>query len=859
MKNATRKTQSGVELQPMKAEELQAENEELRRRLEQAQETIRSIQQDAMAEAQARRSIEARLESELADSKLLQDVSAAIIQSENFQALYDKIMDAATSIMRSDFASMQMLYPERKELRLLASRGYDLAAAKFWEWVRTDSECTCGVAMRTGQRAIAEDIQTCEFMAGTPDQGNALRMGMLAMQSTPLIARSGKLVGMISTHWKQPHTPSERDLRLLDILARQAADLIERKQAEESLQTSEEKYRALFESMDEGYCVIEFFDGPHGPLSDYVHVEANPAYVINAGIPDIVGKKVREMVPDEADGWVEIYRNVLTTGEPVRFERELVATGRYLELSAFRIEPAERRQVAVLFKDITARKKAEAALSAAHARLQKVLEVETVGVMFWDLTTGCMTSANDTFLKMMGYSRADVAAGELTWQRLTPPEYVEVSLTEIRKFQQHGRIGPYEKEYLRNDGTRQWLLFAGSSLGDNTCVEFCVDIADRKQAEQAMREADHRKNEFLAMLAHELRNPLAPIRNAVEILRLTSDQGASVSAAAEMMERQIGQMVRLVDDLLDVSRLSRGKIELRRSRIELAPVIHQAVEAVRPQFESNGLELTVTLPSKSIALNADQARLIQVIGNLLNNACKFTDHGGRVRLSIERVNGQAVIKVEDSGIGIATDQLPRIFDMFMQIDTSLERSTSGLGIGLTLVKNLVEMHDGAVEAHSDGLGRGSSFVVRLPAIVELQNTAPQNTESKTASTTSRRILIVDDNQDAAKSLAMLLKLTGNETHTAYDGLEAVEEAARINPDVILLDLGLPKLNGYEACGRIREQPWGKKLRLIALTGWGQQEDREKTRAAGFDAHMVKPVDFKDLMKHLAEVDADRAH
>lgn len=853
MTKAMHKGQLGVERQPISIETFQAENEELRRRLEMAEETIRVLQQRATAEVQARQNAEARLESELSDSKLLQGVSAEIIQSEDSQALYGKIMDAAASIMRSDFASMQMLYPERKELRLLASRGYDLAAAKFWEWVRTDSGCTCGMAMKTGQRAIAADVQSCEFMAGTPDQTNALRMGMLAMQSTPLIARSGELVGMISTHWKQPHTPSERDLRLLDILARQAADLLERKQAEEALRRSEAKYRMLFESMDEGYCVIEFFDGPHGPLSDYVHVEANPAYLANTGIPDIVGKKLREMVPDEADGWAEIYRNVLVTGEPVRFERELVAVGRYLELSAFRIEPAELRQVAVLFKDITARKQAQEALRAALTRLQKVLEVETVGVMFWDLTTGRMTEANDTFLNMMGYSRDQVAAGELTWQRLTPPEYVELSLEELRKFQESGRIGPYEKEYLRCDGKRQWLFFAGSSLGDNTCVEFCVDIADRKQAEEAMREADHRKNEFLAMLAHELRNPLAPIRNAVQILRLTGAQGESVSSAAEMMERQIGQMVRLVDDLLDVSRLSRGKIELRKGRVELTSVIDLAIEAVRPQCESNDLELAVTLPRNPITLNADQARLIQVIGNLLNNACKFTPKGGHIRLSIETEDNQAVITVEDNGIGIAADQLPRIFDMFMQIDTSLERSTSGLGIGLTLVKNLVEMHDGTVEAHGKGVDQGSTFVVRLPIIVEPLHAPPQP-ESNSTTATARRILVVDDNRDSAESLAMLLKLTGNETHIAYDGLEAIEAAGRINPDVVLLDIGLPKLNGYEACCRIREQLWGKKMRLIALTGWGQQEDREKTRAAGFDAHMVKPIEFETLMTHLAEMD-----
>ncbi len=844
-----------VERRPASIEDLQSENEELRRQLEEAEETIRSIQQGAVSEMQARRTAEARLESELADSKLLQSVSAEIIQSEDSQALYDKIIDAAVSIMRSDFASLQMLYPERGEkgeLRLLASHGYDEATAKFWEWVRTDSACTCGVAMRTGQRSIAADIATCDFMAGSPDQAAALRIGMLAMQSTPLVSRSGDLLGMISTHWRQPHMPSERDLRLLDILARQAADLIERRRAEEVLRTSEEKYRTLFESMDEGYCIIEFFDGPHGPMSDYVHVEANPAYTVNAGIPNIVGQKVREMVPDEADGWVDIYRNVLITGEPVRFERELVATGRYLELSAVRIEPAERRQVAVLFKDITARKQAEEALRKAHTRLQKVLEVETVGVMFWDLATGRMTDANDTFLKMMGYSRAEVAAGELTWQRLTPPEYIEASLAEVENFQLSGRVGPYEKEYFRSDGTRQWLVFAGSSFGDNnTCVEFCVDIADRKHAEEGLREADRRKTEFLAMLAHELRNPLAPIRNAVQVMRQTAGDEGAIAAASEMMERQVGQLVRLVDDLLDVNRISRGKIELRRQQVELAAVVRDAVEAVRPLAESMQHELAVSLPSKPVFLHADQARLSQVISNLLNNACKFTDNGGRIQLSAERDADDVVIHVRDNGIGIVPEQLPRIFEMFAQIDTSLERSVSGLGLGLTLVKNLVELHGGKVEARSEGAGRGTEFVVRLPVLAESTSSTPTQPVRAQAPETSRSILVVDDNADSAKSLAMLLKLGGHSIRTAHDGLEALAAAENYRPDVVLLDIGLPRLNGYDVARRIREQPWGSEMTLIALTGWGQDDDRQKSKDAGFDEHLVKPVEIASLKKILA--------
>ena len=385
-------------------------------------------------------------------------------------------------------------------------------------------------------------------------------------------------------------------------------------------------------------------------------------------------------------------------------------------------------------------------------------------------------------------------------------------------------------------------------------------------AVEALRESDRRKNEFLAMLAHELRNPLAPIRNALQVMRLAGGDGKVDASACIMMERQVGQMVRLVDDLLDVSRISRGKIDLRKERVELASVLQYAVEAARSVCQSMNHELTVVLPHEPIYLNADPARLAQVVGNLLNNACKFTDKGGRIWLTVEReapghpgsqaVAGEvAVIRVRDNGIGIAPDQLPRIFEMFTQIDTSLERSVSGLGIGLTLVKQLVEMHDGTVEAHSGGANQGSEFVVRLPIAasgVRIEEPSA-NPKSEVGNSGSRRILVVDDNRDSAVSLAMLLKLTGHETHTAFDGLEAVEAAGTFRPDVVLLDIGLPKLNGYDACRKIREQPWGKGMVLIALTGWGQDEDRRKSLEAGFSGHLVKPVELDILTNLLAEL------
>ena len=372
---------------------------------------------------------------------------------------------------------------------------------------------------------------------------------------------------------------------------------------------------------------------------------------------------------------------------------------------------------------------------------------------------------------------------------------------------------------------------------------------------EALKEGDRRKNEFLAMLAHELRNPLAPIRNAVQLLRRMKNgdgDGETIQSVSDMMERQLSQMVRLVDDLLDVSRISRGTIELRKVRVELTSAIHHAVDAARSLVQDREHVLAVTLPPQPLYLNADPTRLAQVVGNLLNNACKFTNKGGQIWLTVEREESQAVIRVRDNGIGIAADQCPRIFEMFTQLDTSLERSVSGLGIGLTLVKTLVEMHDGTVEVESPGVGQGTQFTVRLH-ILEAEPPTHEPTVSLPTATTSRRILIVDDNRDAATSLAMLLNLTGNETHTAFDGQEAVEAAATLRPDVILLDIGLPKMNGFEACRKIREQPWSKDIVIVALTGWGQDGDRRKSHEAGFNGHLVKPTDYKVLTKLLDEL------
>jgi PAS domain S-box-containing protein len=416
-------------------------------------------------------------------------------------------------------------------------------------------------------------------------------------------------------------------------------------------------------------------------------------------------------------------------------------------------------------------------------------------------------------------------------------------------------------------GEARWMAYKVLTLPgvDGRPVAFATvsqDVTERKRLEDNLRRvaeelsgADRRKNEFLAMLAHELRNPLAPISNAVRALTRGRRDESAVDSASEMLERQVGQIIRLVDDLLDVSRISRGKIALRTERVELAPIIEQAVEATRALYRSMNQELTVALPSEPVYLSADPTRLAQVVGNLLNNACKFTDVGGCISLTVAREGAQVAIRVKDNGVGIAAEHLVGIFEMFTQIESSVERSRSGLGIGLTLVKTLVEMHGGAVEAHSEGIGRGSEFVVRLPMLLDVQAplspAAPPHLEGQPV--VRRRVLIVDDNKDAAEWLATLLSLSGHETHVAHDGVEAMKAAERLRPDAVLLDIGLPRIDGYEVCRRMRQQSWGRDLVIVALTGWGQDEDRQKSREAGFNAHLVKPVDDEVLLNLLASI------
>ena len=503
------------------------------------------------------------------------------------------------------------------------------------------------------------------------------------------------------------------------------------------------------------------------------------------------------------------------------------------------------------------RRETSEALEESHGRFEALLNAAPIGVYLVDADLR-IVQVNPKALPMFGDIENLIGSDldEVTRQ-IWPKPYADEIIARFRDTLATGQPH-FVPERIEERLDRKVMEYYEWQIhrialpdGRHGVVCYFSDISRHVMARQALAEADRRKNEFMAVLAHELRNPLAPLRSALQVMKLAEDDPATVTESRLMMERQLSLLVRLIDDLLDMSRISRGKVELRRERIAISDAVRLAVETSRPEIEARGHEFTVEMPSDRIGLDADVNRLAQVFSNLLNNAAKYTEPGGRVTLTVQRHGAEAVVKVRDTGIGIPPEMLPKVFDIFTQVDRTIEAAQGGLGIGLSLVRGLVEMHGGTVEARSEGPGRGSEFTVRLPVRSLEAQKARGDWGSASARIPPRRVLIVDDNRDAAISLAAMLTFMGNETRTAHDGFEALDAAAAFRPDLVMLDIGMPRLSGYDTARRIREQPWGRTMVLVALTGWGQEEDRRKSKDAGFDSHLVKPIEPGAMEKLLA--------
>ncbi len=507
------------------------------------------------------------------------------------------------------------------------------------------------------------------------------------------------------------------------------------------------------------------------------------------------------------------------------------------------------------------RSRADEALRRSHGVLQAVIEGTTDAVFVKDLQ-GRYLMINSAGARLLGKAVAEVLGKDDT--ELFSPETAQGIMERDRQVMASGITRTYEDLGTAAGVTRTYLSTKGPYRDHEGKVIGLIgisrDITDRKAAEETLKEADRRKDEFLAMLAHELRNPLAPIRNAVQVLRLLGPASPKQNWAQDVMDRQVQQLTRLVDDLLDVSRITRGKVKLQKEAVDLATVVGRAVETSRPLIESRRHQCVVNLAPEPIWLQADPTRLAQVLANLLNNAAKYTAEGGRVLLTTTREGHEAVIKVRDTGMGIPAEMLPHVFDLFTQGERALDRSQGGLGIGLTLVRSLVELHGGSVQAFSAGPDQGSEFVVRLPVLPRFQARSPARSPArfparsaskggatrKRSASARRRVLVVEDNADAAMSLALLLQFEGHEVRMAHDGPAALELARTFGPEVVLLDIGLPGLDGYEVARRLRED-FKETVLLVAQTGYGQDEDRRRSQEAGFDHHLVKPVDPHALM------------
>ncbi len=665
----------------------------------------------------------------------LHDLAMQLAETSELQPALQAVLETLVEVHGAQHGLVWLHEPVSGRLEISASVGFPASVLCQLNRIRPGPVgSACGNSFAGRKRIVIGDTELDPTFEAYRELARSV--GVRALHSTPILTRSGQILGVLSVHFDAPRVPSERERKLADLCARQAAEAIDDARARQALREREQHFRDLADTAP----AMLWITGTDGTCT-----------FLSRGWYEFTGQTPETGL---GQGWIEA------------------------------VHPEDRESACAVQRTASSRREA--------------------------------------FSVDYRVRRAD---GQYRWVNGSG----------------RPRTGP-------------WGEFQGY-------IGAVIDITERKLLQAELRQrieelarSDQRKDEFLAMLAHELRNPLAPLRNGLELLKGSIDEQLLEEVRA-MMDRQVQQLVRLIDDLMDVSRISRGRIELRRERIDLRAAVASAEEISRPLIEDSGHEFTIQLPSEELHVEADATRLAQVFANLLNNAAKYTEPGGHIRLSLERANGCASVSVKDDGVGIPPHMLSRVFEMFAQVDPSLERARSGLGIGLSIVKRLVEMHGGSVEARSDGPGAGSEFIVRLP----LAGASGAKRESRSGAGAERivdrrRILVVDDNHDSACSLALMLEVRGHETRTAHDGHEALKLAEAFRPHAILMDLGMPRLNGYQTCQRIREHAWGREPCLVAVTGWGQDQDRSRSREAGFDHHLVKPVDPAKLEEILAGIE-----
>ncbi|HEX3844801.1 MAG TPA: PAS domain S-box protein [Steroidobacteraceae bacterium] len=515
-----------------------------------------------------------------------------------------------------------------------------------------------------------------------------------------------------------------------------------------------------------------------------------------------------------------------------------------------RLPSGELVGVVVVFRDVTERKRAE----HEHAWLAAIIGSSDDAIASKTLD-GIVTSWNPAATRLFGYEPGEIIGKPVT--TIIPPELHAEEVEILARLRRGERIDHYETVRISKDGRRIDVSLTVSPIRDDGgevigASKIARDITDRKRTEQLLREANRQKDEFLATLAHELRNPLAPICAAAELLKNAKSMAPELRAATAILERQARQMTHLVDDLLDVSRITSGRIRLHPEPLELAELLKAVVETYRQSADTTRHQISLAAGGEPIYVSGDRTRLTQILSNILHNAVKYTPPAGRIEVALRTENRQAIVSIRDNGVGIPPEMLEHIFEPFAQLDRSYERADSGLGIGLMLAKKLVELHDGRIEARSAGRGKGTEFLIHLPATAAAPAQRPSTPPRHSDAMISCRVLIADDNHDAAVSLSMLLQAMGHDTRVVHDGIEALEEAEIFQPDIVLLDIGMPRLDGYETARRLASRPWAAATQIVAVTGWGQESDRQRAKEAGFHRHLVKPVDLDALREVMSE-------
>jgi len=718
---------------------------------------------------------------------------------------------------------------------------------------------------RLGQPYVVEDA---EIDPRASDVLQAYRdTGIRAVISVPVIKGEQWVAGM-ALHQSAPRQWQEHEVRLLEAVANRCWESIERSRiaielraAEERVRASHDYLRLLLDCTEEGFYSID---------REGVTIMCNAAFLKILGFQhesEVIGRKLHGVIhhahPDGAHYCVEdcpIYR-AARDGVPALVDDEMFFR---VDGSAFPVEYRARpvwrdgqlQGAVCTFVDLTERRRTEDALRKSEAHLQSVFGQTAAGICETDLQ-GRIVKINERFCDIAG--RTPEALLGTPMQEITHPDDLALNLPLFKHTVATGEPFEIEKRYLRPDGSSIWvnntvnLIRAPDGQGADSILAVCIDITKRKRAEEALHEADRRKDEFLAMLAHELRNPMAPIRAAADLLASRDLAPEQRRRTSQIISRQVRHMTGLVDDLLDVSRVTRGLVELQQARLDVKQVISEAIEQTRPLMEAKRHRLVVELAFDAAQVLGDHKRLVQVLSNLLGNAAKYTPAEGRIEVRMGASASQVALEVADNGIGIAQKLQARIFDLFAQADRSPDRSQGGLGIGLALVRSLVELHGGSVACHSAGPGRGSRFVVTLPRAAEADvPEAGQGEAAPLAPSAARRVLVVDDNVDAAQMLGMCLEAAGHVVMVEYGPQQGLERAGTWLPEVCILDIGLPGMDGNELARRLRALPETSKATLIALTGYGQEQDRRNAMAAGFDHHLVKPVAALDLLALVAQ-------